>query len=118
MIRGESGKTTKIMKTLKNISAKVEISDLENLGWDFSYIYEEVADAQSISLEDAEKFEKENYHVKLSVDDEGFLTYSLCQSAHYGNEEFPQGDTGDNEASLQDFTQLIEQEKVWDLKNY
>jgi hypothetical protein len=106
------------MKNLKNISAKVEISDLENLGWDFTNIYEEVSDAQSISLEDAEKFEKENYHVKLKVDAKGNLTYALCQNAEYGNEEFEQGDCGDNEAGLNDLKALIDSGKVWDLKQY
>lgn len=106
------------MKTLKNISAKVEISDLENLGWDFTNIYEEVSDAKSISLEDAEKFEKENYCVKLTVDEQGFITYALAQKAHYGNQVFEQGDTGDNEASLEDFKSLIDSDKVWDVKQY
>jgi hypothetical protein len=104
------------MTKLLSVSAKVEISDLENLGWDFSNIYEEVSESQDISIEKADEFEKENYCVRLWVDEDGIVSYSLYQKAHYGNEEFYQGDPGDNEGALQDFEKLIELGLVWDFK--
>jgi hypothetical protein len=104
------------MKTIKNISAKVEITDLEQLGWDFSNIYSEVSEAKSISIEEAADFEKQNYCVRLIVDEKSNVSYSICQKAHYGNEEFYQGDSGDNAAALEDLRKLINSNLVWDVK--
>jgi len=94
-----------MIKTMETIN--VEITNLEDLGWDFSYIYEEVSKAKSISYNDAVRFEKDNYYVKLYKDGNK-VNYSLCQKPHYGNEEFFQGDTGDNKLACNDFNFLVE----------
>jgi hypothetical protein len=98
------------------MTCKVLIDDLEDLGWDFSNIFQEVSDAQKLSLEDAEKWEKEHYHVKLRFHANGAVDYYLCQNAEYGNEDFAQGDCGDNEAAQKDLQKLISEEKIWSVK--
>lgn len=103
------------MKNLTNISASVDITDLENLGWDFTNIYIGVADALNITLLEAEIFEKERYHVNLKVDENGNLTYSMVQNAEYGNNIFFQGDSGDNIAAISDLNILIKNNKVWNI---
>ena len=108
-------KTSKIDAT-KNFSARVEIIHLEQKGWDFSDLYQEVANAQQLSIEDAQKWDKENYCVAVTVNEDGGSYYEMCQKAHYGNECFYQGDTGDNEATIQDLKELYENGLLWDCK--
>lgn len=81
-------KTQSAINTGNGFSARVEIEHLENIGWDFSQLYEGVAAAQQMSLEDAEKWEKENYHVRLYNNGYGVL-WIPSHNTH--------GDTGDSE---------------------
>lgn len=106
------------MKTLKfdfskNFTARVEIEDLEKRGWDFTYLYEGVANAQALSIADAEKWEKENYCVSVEVNEDGGTSYDMCQKAHYGNECFGQDDTGDDSATIEDLKALYEEGVLW-----
>ena len=102
--------------TAKNFSARVEIVHLEQKGWDFSDIYQEVSEAQQISIKDAEKWEKWNYCVSITVNEDGGTFYEMCQKAHYGTETFHQGDTGDNYATREDLKDLNEEGLLWDCK--
>lgn len=108
------------MKTQKTITtnfrAKAEIADLENLGWDFSYIYDEVAEAQKLTTEQAEEWEKENYCVEITVNEAGKTGYSMQQQPHYGNESFGQGDTGDDKKTIEDLNLLLAEGKLWDIE--
>ena len=104
---------TKKIDFSKNFTARVEIEDLEKRGWDFTYLYEEVSNAQQISIEEAEKWEKENYCVLIDVNERGGTTYAMCQKAHYGNECYSQGDTGDNSATIQDLKALYQEGLLW-----
>jgi hypothetical protein len=98
----------------KNFTARVEIADLENRGWDFTYLYESASIAKNLSLEDAEKYDKENYCVLVKVNENGGTSYYMCQKAHYGNECFGQGDTGDDSATIEDLKTLFEKGLLWD----
>ena len=106
----------KDLNVSKNFSARVEIADLEQRGWDFTYFYQDVSDAQQISAEDAEKWEKENYCVSIDVDADGKTFYATCQKAHYGSEIFNQGYTGDSAETIKDLQELNEKGLLWDCK--
>jgi hypothetical protein len=95
------------------MTCKAEIKDLEDLGWDFSNIYEEVADAQELSLEAAEAWEKENYCVELKFYENGGVDYLMSQKN--GNEHSSYENCGDSKAAQKDLKKLIQQGKIWDV---
>ena len=112
---------------------KVDISDLESRGWDFQTIYDDVASAHIGEIGedeygnpgsssapwtsgDAELFEKENYHVRIRVFQNGGTDFYLCQNPSYGNEEYYQGDTGDDKKTIEDIRAL--ENEIWDLKSF
>ena len=96
------------------MTCKVEIADLEELGWDFQNIYEDVANAKNISVEDAEKWEKENYCVELRFDKNGGCDYLMKQ--FQGNNDSSYEECGDNKEAQKDLKKLIAAGKIWDVK--
>jgi hypothetical protein len=70
----------------RGFSAHVDFSDLEKLGWEFSDLYESVAFARGISLEEAEEWEKKNYHVRL---------FNNGNGVYWISSDNKHGDTGD-----------------------
>lgn len=99
------------------MTCKVLIEDLEDLGWDFSNIYQEVSDAQELSLEDAEKWEKDHYHVELRFFSNGGVDYFMCENAEYGNNHGSAEDCGDSEEAQKDLKKLIASGKIWEVKS-
>ena len=109
--------------------AKAEILDLERLGWDFHYLYSEVHEAHqsqykeehgeedpSYDMNSAADYEQENYHVEVTVNEDGTTTYAMCQHAHVGNETYWQGETGDDEKTIEDLNALLSQGLLWNIE--
>ena len=109
----------------EGFSAHVDYSDLEDLGWDFTDIYESVAKAHTENtgwnahneiteeeMAEAEKWEKENYHVRF---------YNLGQGIYWipsHNENGDVGDgrwSGDEEQTKIDIQQLYDKGLLWEV---
>lgn len=100
------------MSTKSGFSAHVDFQDLENIGWDFSELYDGVAAAKQMSLEDAEKWEKENYHVRLYNNGNGIMWIpSHNTSGDTGDAEDP----GDAEQTEKDILELYEAGLLWEV---
>jgi hypothetical protein len=100
------------IKTTDRFSAHVDFSDLEKLGWDFSSLYKGVADAKGINLEDAEKWEKENYHVRLFNNGQGvYWIPSENQHGDTGDSEWP----GDEDKTEEDIQRLYAEGLLWEV---
>ena len=98
------------INTGNGFSAHVEIEDLEKIGWEFSDLYEGVAAAQGLSLEDAEKWEKENYHIRLHNNGDGVMWIPSHNTAgDTGDSEDP----GDSEKTEKDIQQLYADGDLW-----
>jgi len=102
------------MATTKIKSAHVEIADLEGIGWDFSHIYESVSRAKDLTEEEAEKWEKENFHALITVSENG-TTY-WRPYAWEGNEAYEAEETGDDEQTVKDLKELAKADKLWDVE--
>ncbi len=113
--------------------AKAEILDLERLGWDFYDLYMDVylchqdkyraenelpkkSFDMDFTVEDAAQWEQENYHVEITVDENGSTSYAMCQHAHIGNETHGQGETGDDEKTIEDLNALLSQGLLWNIE--
>lgn len=95
--------------------ARAEFSDLEELGWDFTELYESVQSAKMLdSIEDAESWEKENYHAVITVDEQG-KTYWIPASHHNERQIGDRQDTGDDEKTQKDLVCLNEKNLLWDV---
>lgn len=112
-----------IIDTGPGFSAHAEIEDLENLGWIFDDIYHSVARAKRETgmysdeitveeMDEAEKREKENYHVRL---------YNTGQGIYYIMSHNESGDTGDgqpsgdDEKTHEDVQTLFQEGKLWEV---
>jgi hypothetical protein len=106
------------MKNTSNIiSARTDFEDLEDLGWDFSDLYEGVAAANEMSIEAAEAWEKENYHVYLSVED-SWVYWQPChnESGLEGDRQSASHSQNDNEESLRHMQFLYENAGLWEVE--
>ena len=98
------------MKEVKIIAAaRAEFADLERVGWDFSDIYEGVAEAKGMTITAAEKWEKENYHIVVTVEAD-CTYYQPCHNAN-GNEGDRQ-ETGDDNKTRRDLSDLYDARKL------
>jgi hypothetical protein len=100
------------IKTTDGFSAHVEFSDLEKLGWDFSSLYQGVADCQGTSLFQAEAWEKENYHVRLFNNGNGvYWIPSHNEEGDTGDAQWP----GDESQTEKDIQQLYAVGAMWEV---
>lgn len=95
-------------------AARADFADLEILGWDFSDIYEGVAAAQGMTIDAAEKWEKENYHILITVEADGSTYYQPCHNTN-GNEGDRQ-ETGDDNQTRRDLSDLYDARKLWSVE--
>lgn len=95
--------------------ATVEIKDLESLGWEFQPDYEEVSEIQGISLEEAKKYQRENYAVVIRVHDDRSTTWEY-RPYNNGNHPLDTQATGDDEKTLEDLSELYQAGKLWDVE--
>lgn len=103
----------KEVSTRKGFSAHVDFEDLEQIGWDFYELYEGVALAQGKTIEDAEAWEKENYHVRLFNNGDGVLWIpSHNDSGDTGDSEEP----GDEEQTEKDIEELYSAGLLWEVE--
>lgn len=98
---------------LKNgFSAHADIEDLEKLGWDFSDLYEGVALAQDLSIESAEVWEKNNYHIRFFNKGKS-LRWVVSHNQH--------GDTGDSllvpDELVESIKKLFKKSLLWEVFN-
>ncbi len=107
-------KTTKL-NFAKNFTAKVEIADLEKLGWEFSPTYEDVSKAKGISEEEAKIWENENYHVEIEVREDGSTFWASCSND--GNNFSDKEATGDDQQTIEDLEKLHSEGKLWNENN-
>ena len=93
-------------------SARVYYEELEKRGWEFGELYEGVAAAKEMSIEDAEKWEKENYHIRLYNNGDGVM-WIPCHNLFddVGDAEDP----GDAEMVEKDIQELYEAGLLWDV---
>jgi len=103
---------TKI-NTGNGFSAHVDIEDLENLGWELDELYEDVASAMGISFEDAEKWEKENYHIRLVNYGDGIKWIS---SHNTSGDRGDAQDSGDAEMVENDIQELYAAGLLWEVE--
>ena len=87
---------------LRYFSASVEISDLENLGWEFD-------------IDQDDTITREQWYAVVCVDGEGHTTYHLQQLRQYGNNTSDGGWTGDDEKTINELVALREEGKLWDI---
>ena len=98
----------------KNAQARVSFCDLDNLGWDFTSIYEGVAQAQGITFDEAKRYENENYYILIQVTENGGTTMTVAKdNTSYGSEW-----TGDDEQTIKDLYQLHSEGKLWNITEY
>ena len=105
----------------KNFAASVEIAELEKLGWEFESTYLDVAEAKGISEEKAKAYENENYHVEITVDEDGKTfdrTVSKKQIANGINEGSDNAATGDDAQTIEDLKKLHAEGKLWNEENF
>ena len=109
----------------KNFTARAEILDLERRGWNFDDLYNEVHEAYQgqyraehgeddpgYDMNSAADYEQENYHVRIKVNADGTTEHYICQNQ--GSEEYYQGDTGDDKATIEDLIALHDSGDLWD----
>lgn len=103
------------MTLTKITSARTDFEDLENLGWDFSDLYEGVAGAKQMTIEEAEAWEKENYHVYLTIED-GWVYWQPChnESGLEGDRQQASHSKSDNEHSLVHIQTLHDNAGLWE----
>lgn len=90
------------MKKLRNFAASVEISDLEELGWEFD-------------IDQDDTTTREQWFARVCVEGEGTTTWHLQQLREYGNNSADGGATGDDEKTIQDLISLRKAGKLWDI---
>lgn len=98
-----------INTTTRGFSAHVDFEDLEKLGWDFSELYENVAWAKDMPIDQAEAWEKENYHVRIFNNGHGLKWIP----SHNTN-----GDTGDCQDAgdaHEHIVELYNSAKLWEV---
>lgn len=103
----------------KNFKAKVSISDLEKLGWNFEY--DDTSEAMNMSLEEAEKHVKETYSVEITVNEDGKTLWRYTnnsKSASGINEGSDNEETGDDEQTIKDLKKLHAEGKLWGEENF
>lgn len=96
-----------------DFSVRVEYVDLERMGWDFSEIYENASGAMGFSLEEAEKWEKDNCHVRIFKRCDGRIFW-VPSNMIVGD----MGDcmeTGDDNKTIGDIMVLYAESKLWDI---
>jgi len=103
---------TNSIKTTDRFSAHVDFADLEKLGWEFGDIYQGVADAKGISRNEAEQWEKENYHVRLYNNGQG-VYWIPChnESGDAGDGQWP----GDEAQTEKDIQRLYAEGLLWEV---
>lgn len=84
------------------------IFDLEELGWEFGPIYDDVVLARKCSIEEAIKYERETYNVVITVTTSGETLYRLDAGMHFTDNEA----TGDDDQTLKDIDVLIAREAI------
>ena len=105
----------------KNFRASVEIAELEKLGWEFDPTYEDVAKAKDITEEEAKAYENDNYHVEITVDQDGKTfnrTVNTQQKANGINEGSDDEATGDDAQTIEDLKKLYAEGKLWNEENF
>lgn len=100
------------ISTAEGFSAHVDFEDLEKLGWDFSQLYKGVAAAQGISMEEAEAWEKENYHVRLFNNGNGVKW--IPSHNQYGDQGDCE-DPGDDKKTEYDIQHLYNNAGLWEV---
>ena len=107
-------KITDKLNITTGFSAHVDFEDLENIGWDFTQLYEGVAAAQQMTLKQAENWEKENYHVRLYNNGQGvYWIPSHNNHGDTGDSEWP----GDEAQTEKDIEELYERGLLWEVEN-
>lgn len=100
------------INTGNGFSAHVDFTDLEQLGWDFTDLFEGVAAAKEMSLEAAEEWEKENYHIRLYNNGNGVMWIPSHNTAgDTGDAEEP----GDEDQTEIDIQQLYADGLLWEV---
>ena len=97
----------------KNFTATASIEDLEKLGWEFNH--DETANAMDVSVEEAEAYNKENYDIQITVNEDGATLWRFVHNAK--NVDCDNEATGDDEATIQDLKKLHAEGKLWNEKN-
>ena len=105
----------------KNFRANVEISELEKLGWEFEATYLDVAEALGIAEKEAKNYENENYHVEITVDENGKTfdrTVKTNQKINGIDEGSDKKLTGDDFQTIEDIKKLHAEGKLWNEENF
>jgi hypothetical protein len=81
----------------------VSISDLEELGWDFTNVYDATARALNISDEEAKKYNNSKYDVVVTINENGSTEYRLDAGSEFSQNE----PSGDDKQTIKDIEGLI-----------
>jgi hypothetical protein len=81
----------------------VLISDLEELGWDFTDVYDATARALNVSDKEAKKYNNSKYNVVVTINENGSTEYRLDAGSEFSSNE----PTGDDKQTIKDVEGLI-----------
>ena len=97
------------------IFARVEIKDLERLGWTFDGWDQQRSYKQEISLQDID-YNRKKYIATIAIELDGKTIYDWEErETREGSEWVP---TGNDEKMMKDLKTLLEEGKLWDVVFY
>ena len=126
-------KNQKTLIGLKKNKVSVDIMDLEELGWDFDDMHENVYQAHqdkhkadhkgydhtyeedhTYDMNSAAEYNYENYHVVIMVNEDGEGYYYI--ESNSGSEFSDREATGDDKQTIKDLEELNSKGLLWDIE--
>ena len=102
------------MEAKKISFARVEIRDLERLGWTFDSWDDNTALAMYVSEEEAIEINRKYFHAIIKVDANGRTFYDWEDTETGDRTDW--SETGDDEKTIEDLATLLAQGKLWDVE--